>query len=103
MEKFEDIPVQTKEDFATMIRSSEHERYKQGDLQTKEDISNLRKLIQMTQEEFAIGLGVSTAAVQDWEQGRKWPSKPVLILMRLAAKSPRSIHQRVKEERTTAA
>lgn len=41
-------------------------------------IKELRKFLELTQQELADRLGVSRRAIQEWEAGRRTPSEPVL-------------------------
>lgn len=53
-----------------------------------DEVRKIRELLQASQAIFAQFLGVSTAAVQDWEQGRKPPSKTACRLMDAISNDP---------------
>ena len=45
----------------------------------------------LSQQAFALLLGVSARTLQDWEQGRREPSGAARTLLRIAEKSPTAI------------
>ena len=49
----------------------------------KEKLVILRKIKGITQEEFAIAVGVSRQAVYKWESGQSYPEVPKLLEMKL--------------------
>jgi putative transcriptional regulator len=55
------------------------------------DVSSIRTSYQMTQEEFATLLGISTGTLRNWEQGRRKPHGPAKVLLKVAEKSPKAI------------
>ena len=52
------------------------------------EIIEARNKIGFTQDQFAELLGVSKRTLQEWEQGRKKPSKAANSLLRIAIKRP---------------
>ena len=54
-------------------------------------ISEIREQVSMSQSEFAKLLGVSVRTLQEWEQGRRIPSGPARMLLRIAHKNPRAL------------
>lgn len=85
--------------FDHAIKSSVRKRLKNGDFESAEDIVALRKFIRMTQEEFALALGISVSTLRSWEQGVRWPEGPAIALLSIAACHPRIIHERLKRAR----
>ena len=55
------------------------------------DIKNIRDGYQLTQKEFAALLGISTATLRNWEQGRRTPEGPAMALLRVAQKHPKAV------------
>ncbi len=51
----------------------------------------LRDHLRQSQEEMAELLGVSLAAVQHWEQGRREPTGPARALLQVAARYPEQV------------
>ena len=37
-----------------------------------------------------VSIGVSTSAVQNWEQGRREPERPAKALLKIASKNPKA-------------
>jgi putative transcriptional regulator len=55
------------------------------------DVKKVRASLGLSQEEFALMIGVSVATLRNWEQGRRRPDGPALALLRVAAKNPRAV------------
>ena len=54
----------------------------------KNDIVKVRGKLGLSQSKFAVILGISTDTLQNWEQGRREPTGPAKILLKIAAKHP---------------
>jgi putative transcriptional regulator len=54
----------------------------------KNDIAKLRNGLGLSQAKFAAVLGISENTLQNWEQGRRKPTGPAKVLLRIAAKHP---------------
>jgi putative transcriptional regulator len=52
------------------------------------DIAAVRKKAGLSQEEFSRQIGVSTATLRNWEQGRRKPEGPARILLAMLARDP---------------
>ena len=52
------------------------------------DIVAVRRRTGLTQEEFSRQIGVSTATLRNWEQGRRKPEGPARILLAMLARDP---------------
>jgi putative transcriptional regulator len=52
------------------------------------DIAKTREKTGLSQARFAELLGVSVRTLQDWEQGRRAPSRAARTLLMIAAKNP---------------
>jgi putative transcriptional regulator len=55
------------------------------------DVQKLRKKYGLSQEKFAMLLGISVSTLRNWEQGRRKPEGPAQVLLRVAAKHPGAI------------
>jgi putative transcriptional regulator len=55
------------------------------------DVAEIRARLGKSQTEFARMIGVSTATLQNWEQGRRVPHGPALALLRVTAVNPRLV------------
>lgn len=56
-----------------------------------------RRLMGVTQSEFARLLGVSVRTLQDWEQGRRVPTGAAHSLIAVATRRPRVLREVLKE------
>ena len=55
------------------------------------DIKNVREKLNVSQNEFALMIGVSVRTLQNWEQGRRKPEGPAKALLRIASKNPKAV------------
>ena len=55
------------------------------------DIPEIRKHLGLTQDKFALLLGVSAATLRNWEQGRRKPGGAARVLLCVAAKHPKAV------------
>jgi putative transcriptional regulator len=53
--------------------------------------SETRARAGLSQSEFARLIGVSVRTVQEWEQGRRVPSRPARTLLLIAHKNPKAL------------
>ncbi len=56
-----------------------------------EEVKAVRYRLKQTQADFAAMIGVSVATLQGWEEGRHRPEGPAEALLRVAAKSPKTV------------
>jgi putative transcriptional regulator len=52
------------------------------------DIVAVRHGLHLSQSVFAAYMGISLRTLQEWEQGRRKPSGPATVLLRIAQKHP---------------
>jgi putative transcriptional regulator len=52
------------------------------------DVASLRKKLHLSQPKFAALLNISQDTIQNWEQGRRKPTGPAKVLLRVAALHP---------------
>ena len=52
------------------------------------DIKRIRANYQLTQQQFSAMLGISVSTLRNWEQGRRVPEGPAMVLLRVAEKHP---------------
>lgn len=57
----------------------------------KPDVKTIRKRYGLSQSKFAQLLGISTATLRNWEQGRRTPKGPARVLLLIAEKHPEAI------------
>jgi putative transcriptional regulator len=55
------------------------------------DVRAIRDGLELTQEQFAMMIGVSVATLRNWEQGRRVPEGPAQALLRVAAVNPQAV------------
>ena len=58
-----------------------------------DDVKAIRGKLGKSQSEFALMIGVSTATLQNWEQGRRQPEGPARALLRVAAVNPAAVEE----------
>ena len=64
---------------------------RQEDVERAVEVSALRRQFGLSQAKFAALLGISTATLQNWEQGRRAPEGPARVLLRVAAEHPEAL------------
>jgi len=52
------------------------------------EIIEARHKTGLSQDKFALLLGISVRTLQDWEQGRRSPKGPAISLLKIAAQRP---------------
>ena len=55
----------------------------------KNDLVKVRGQLGLSQSKFAAVLGISVNTLQNWEQGRREPTGPARVLLKIALKHPR--------------
>jgi putative transcriptional regulator len=55
------------------------------------DIKTVREKLNVSQNEFALMIGVSVRTLQNWEQGRRKPEGPAKALLRIASRNPGAV------------
>ncbi len=88
-----DIRELTDADFARAIPRRLRDRLIRGEFKSGEDIAALRRFAGLSQQTFALALGISVHTLRNWEQGRRMPEGPALALLRIAARHPRVLRE----------
>ena len=57
------------------------------------DIKGIRQKLHVSQNEFAHMIGVSENTIQNWEQGRRKPEGPAVVLLRVTENNPRAVFE----------
>ena len=60
------------------------------------DVLAIRKELGLSQDQFALFMGVSVATLRNWEQKRREPQGPARSLLLVAAKQPRAVRETFK-------
>ena len=85
-ELFEELKQSLKE--AGEIKRGELKPSRTFKINPKNDIVRVRGKLGLSQSKFAAIMGISTDTLQNWEQGRRSPTGPAKVLLRIAAKHP---------------
>ena len=85
---FDELHESVKE--AGEIRSGQREPSRKFEYQSA-NIKNLRKKLNVSQEEFALLIGVSSKTLRNWEKGRRNPEGPAQALLRVVEKHPDAV------------
>jgi DNA-binding transcriptional regulator YiaG len=88
-----DIRELSDADFARAIPRRLRDRLIRGEFKTGHDIAALRRFTGLSQQAFALALGISVHTLRNWEQGRRMPDGPALALLRIAARHPRVLRE----------
>jgi len=92
-ELFAELVASVKEGGAILRGENEPSRVFQLD---PVDIKSIRDGYKLTQEEFAAMLGLSVRTLRNWEQGRRTPEGPAMVLLRVAARHPEAVLDTVR-------
>ena len=55
------------------------------------DVAALRRKLKLTQKQFAKIFGVSLATLRNWEQGRRRPEGPAMVLLNVIKREPEAV------------
>jgi putative transcriptional regulator len=64
------------------------------------DIRMVRERLDVSQDQFAVMIGVSTRTLQNWEQGRRQPEGPAKALLTIASRNPTAVLDALHGSRT---
>jgi putative transcriptional regulator len=92
-EMFDELIASVKEGGA--ILSGEKEASRTFNLDPL-DIKRIREGYNLTQAQFAVMLGISVSTLRNWEQGRRVPEGPAMVLLRVAEKHPEAVLDSVR-------
>lgn len=88
-ELFEELLQSVKK--AAAIERDELKPARTFEVRTANDVVRVRGRLGLSQPKFAALLGISVNTLQNWEQGRRQPTGPAKVLLRVAARHPRII------------
>jgi putative transcriptional regulator len=60
------------------------------------DVAAIRARTGLSQAAFSARIGVSTATLRNWEQGRRHPEGPARVLLALLARDPKIVERTLK-------
>ncbi|MBW1784276.1 MAG: helix-turn-helix domain-containing protein [Deltaproteobacteria bacterium] len=87
-EEFEKLVASIKE--AGEIKAGRKEPSRVFEIKPPE-IKTVREKLNVSQNEFALMIGVSVRTLQNWEQGRRKPEGPAKALLRIASRNPGAV------------
>ena len=87
------IPELTSQAFAAALPRRQRERLMRGKIESGADVVALRRFVGLTQSDFARALGISVHTLRNWEQGRRRPTGPAFVLLKIAEHNPRAIEE----------
>jgi len=87
-EHFEKLVASIKE--AGEIKAGNQEQSRIHEIKPP-DIKRVREKLNVSQDEFALMIGVSVRTLQNWEQGRRKPEGPAKALLRIASRNPGAV------------
>ncbi len=64
------------------------------------EIRMVRERLDVSQDEFAVMIGVSIRTLQNWEQGRRQPVGPAKALLTIASRNPAAVLDALHATRT---
>ena len=70
-------------------QSAESLRGASTQIDPKNDIVKVRGKLGLSQSKFADVLGISADTLQNWEQGRRQPTGPAKVLLKIAIRHPK--------------
>jgi putative transcriptional regulator len=73
---------------AKAIEKGELKAARTFEFNPKNDVVKVRDKMGLSQSKFASVLGISPDTLQNWEQGRRSPTGPARVLLKIAAKHP---------------
>jgi len=85
-ELFEELLESVKQ--AKAIEKGELKAARVVRVNARADIVRVRGRLGLSQAKFAAILGISADTLQNWEQGRRSPTGPAKVLLKIAAKHP---------------
>ena len=88
-ELFNELLQSVKE--AAAIERGELKPSRPFEVRTANDVVRVRGKLGLSQSKFASLLGISEDTLQNWEQGRRKPTGPAKVLLKVAARHPRVI------------
>lgn len=85
-ELFNELLQSVKE--AAAIERGELKPSRKFEFRTANDVARIRNKLGLSQNKFAALLGISENTLQNWEQGRRRPTGPARVLLKVAARHP---------------
>ncbi len=61
----------------------------------KNEITDVRRKLKMTQTQFATAFGISVSTLRNWEQGHRNPTGAAITLIKVAKRHPKAVLEAV--------
>ena len=61
------------------------------------DLKKLRQRLDLSQPQFALKYGLCLSTLRQWEQGRRSPDGPTVILLTVISRAPDMVHEVLKQ------
>lgn len=61
----------------------------------KNEITEVRRKLKMTQTQFATAFGISVSTLRNWEQGHRNPTGAAITLIKVAKRHPKAVLEAV--------
>ena len=90
-ELFEELKQSLRE--ANLIKRGQLKPARVFQVNPESDIVRVREKLGLSQSKFAAILGISADTLQNWEQGRRTPTGPAKVLLKIAATHPEVLLQ----------
>lgn len=87
-------------DMAAWQRGAVKLKITRVEMPTARNVADIRKRLGLSQEAFAVFLGVSIGTLRNWEQGRREPQGAARALLLVAEKKPQAFLEAFKMART---
>lgn len=85
-ELFEELKQSLRE--ANLIKRGKLKPKRRFQVNPESNLVRVRARLGLSQSKFAAILGISPDTLQNWEQGRRTPSGPAKVLLKIAARHP---------------
>jgi len=85
-ELFEELKQSLRE--ANLIKRGQLKSGRVFHVRPESNIVRVRGKLGLSQSKFAAILGISADTLQNWEQGRRTPTGPAKVLLKIAARHP---------------
>jgi putative transcriptional regulator len=95
----EENPEWTEEMFERALSKRQLQRFDKGQIEAGEDVAAIRRYLGLTQEAFALAMGISVYTLRGWEQGQRKPNGAAIALLRIAVRHPRLIRENLPAEK----
>ncbi|MBF0244337.1 MAG: helix-turn-helix domain-containing protein [Planctomycetes bacterium] len=73
------------------IAKGEKKAARRTSVPSQANVKAIRGNLKLTQEQFALMMGVSVWTLRNWEQGRREPDGPAKTLLQVAEKEPEAL------------